>query len=466
MITQWIRPISPRRRVQVMDGLSQAASPGFDYFLLVLLSCAISTFGLITNSVAVIIGAMLIAPLMSPILALSLSSVAGEPRIYRRALTALIAGSLLAVALSALLGWINSLLPFGFLVELPTEILARSRPSPFDLGIALAGGAAAAYALAQPHLSAALPGVAISTALMPPLCTVGIGLAIGRPQIALGALLLFLTNFAAISFAGIVIFVTLGFRPLHPELRWHHVQSRLLISAGLVMIVTIPLIILTLRFVAESSLNRKIHQAVSENIVHYTDAQLVDIQIEQDGDTIHLTVTARAARQPNYQQLLDLQTEIATQLQQPVSLQLIVVPMTLLDPLIPPTLTPTPLPGPTNSPTITPSPTITHTPAPTRTPIPSVTMTATVSATPTETQTPTPTFTPTPVLAYIANTGGIGVFLREEPGGKIIPGALPESAPVWLLYERQTLNGIEWIQVKDALNRIGWVRVAFLVVRP
>ena len=155
----------------------------FDFLLLVLLSCSIATFGLITNSVAVIIGAMLIAPLMSPILALSLSSVAGEPRIYRRALLALIEGALLAVALSAILTWITVILPFGFLTELPSEVVSRTRPTIYDLGIALAGGAAAAYALAQPHLSAALPGVAISTALMPPLCTVGIGIALGRSDL-------------------------------------------------------------------------------------------------------------------------------------------------------------------------------------------------------------------------------------------------------------------------------------------
>ena len=93
-------------------------------------------------------------------------------------------------------------------------MLARTRPTPFDLGVALAGGAAAAYALAQPKLSAALPGVAIATALMPPLCAVGIGVAVGNLEVALGALLLFLTNLAAISFAGIMVFVLLGFRPL------------------------------------------------------------------------------------------------------------------------------------------------------------------------------------------------------------------------------------------------------------
>ena len=164
MIRKWLQPLGQERKQEVLDELSQASSPGFDYFLLVTLSCSIATFGLITNSVAVIIGAMLVAPLMSPILGLSLASVAGEQGMFRKAAVALVEGSLAAVALSTLLGLIASVLPLGIFNVLPSEILARTHPSPFDLGIGLAGGAAAAYALAQPRLSAALPGVAIATA--------------------------------------------------------------------------------------------------------------------------------------------------------------------------------------------------------------------------------------------------------------------------------------------------------------
>ncbi len=168
MIRKWLQPLGQERKQDVLVELSQASSPGFDYFLLVLLSCSIATFGLITNSAAVIIGAMLVAPLMSPILGLSLASVAGEQSMFRKAVIALVEGSLLAVALSALLGLIAGWLPLDVFKVLPVEILSRTHPSPFDLGIGLAGGAAAAYALAQPRLSAALPGVAIATALMPP----------------------------------------------------------------------------------------------------------------------------------------------------------------------------------------------------------------------------------------------------------------------------------------------------------
>jgi len=259
---QKVRFLASERRQEVMAQLERASSPGFDFFLLVFLSCSIATAGLVVDSAAVIIGAMLIAPLMSPILALSLASVAGEGQMMRRAAVALGEGALMAIALSACMGWLASVLPFGSLIEIPSEVIARTRPSPFDLGIALAGGAAAAYALAQPHLSAALPGVAIATALMPPLCTVGIGISLKDPSIALGAILLFLTNFAAISFAGIVVFIALGFRPLHLENNHSRIPHSLYVAAILVLLVAVPLVLLSLRIVRAADLSRQGRQAV------------------------------------------------------------------------------------------------------------------------------------------------------------------------------------------------------------
>jgi uncharacterized hydrophobic protein (TIGR00271 family) len=482
MFSVKIRTLSPQRREQVMKQLSQAASPGFDFFLLVFLSTCIATFGLITDSVAVIIGAMLIAPLMSPIITLSLASVSGEGRIFRRATIALIEGSLLSVFLSAFLGMISHALPFGFLTDIPNEILSRSHPTPFDLGIALAGGAAAVYALAQPQLSAALPGVAISTALMPPLCTVGIGMTLHRADISLGALLLFLTNFAAITFAGVIVFAALGFRPLYPGQTWHRLPRGFLISSVLVLSVTIPLIFLSLRFVSVANFNREILSVVRDEVATLDEAQVVNIDTTSTDSTLHLQVTIRAARQPYYQQVVDLQSGIATRLQRPVSLQLVFVPATKLDPLIPPTFTPTPLPGPTHTSTITPtataspSPTATASPSPTSTPLPTFTPTETPTptrtSTPTDTPTPTVTptathtFTPTPVLAYITNTAGLGIFMREEPNGKIIQGALPEGAPVQILYRREVVNGREWIEIRDLLGRTGWVQAYYLMIKP
>ncbi len=442
MRDKWLQPISEERKDEVMEELSQASSPGFDYFLLVMLSCSIATFGLITDSPAVIIGAMLVAPLMSPILGLSLATVGAEERMFERALLALGEGILLALALSALWGGLAQLLPFDLLVELPAEVLARTHPSPFDLGIALAGGAAASYALAQPRISAALPGVAIATALMPPLCTVGLGISTGHWEVAYGAALLFVTNLAAISFAGILVFVSLGFQPRNREMRWHRIPRSLIISAILVLVVTIPLVILTMRLVGQARFNKQVQDSVLTEIsTLLPDVQLLDVNLDQSNDVLHLSITILTTVSPSYEQVVKLQEEIALELEKPVALELLIVPGRRLDPLVPPTRTSSPVSSPTLTPTPTTTPTLTVTPLPTQ------------------------TFTPTAVLAYIANTGGKGVYVYDAPEGTIF-ALLAESTPIHILYERMLIGQTDWLQVRLPDDRIGWIPAKYVIIRP
>ena len=444
-------PLTFERKESVLQQLFRSSSPGIDFFLLIILSCSIATFGLITNSTAVIIGAMLVAPLMSPILGISLASVAGEQQMYKRAIIALVEGIILAVILSALISLIAYNSPFGVLQEIPSEVLSRTRPNPFDLGIALAGGAAAAYALAQPQLSEALPGVAISTALMPPLCTIGIGFALSDQSIILGASLLFLTNFASISFAGILVFMGLGFRPLYSEKGLGGFPRSVIISAALVLIIAIPLVIITLGFVQDGQKANTIRSAVETELNAMPDAQLIDLQISTVNNTIQLEITARTYLQPSYQQVLELQSNVAKAMNQPVALQFISVPYAKLDPLIPPTYTPTYTPGPSATPTITPTPTSTATPTPT------------LTLNPTETN--TPTATATLIIANIFRTNGQGIYLRETPGGELSV-ILPEGAVVNITSDREQIKNTLWIKVTDLIGRSGWVPAQYLTIQP
>ena len=165
-LVRHIHPLTTAERREVTEEIASSISSKFDFFLLVVLSCSIATMGLITNSPAVIIGAMLLAPLMSPIIGIGLASITGNANLLQKSLSALLRGALLAVGLATLVTLINNQIPFIAMQELPREVLSRTRPTPIDLAIALAGGIAAAYALTQPALSAALPGVAIATALV------------------------------------------------------------------------------------------------------------------------------------------------------------------------------------------------------------------------------------------------------------------------------------------------------------
>jgi uncharacterized hydrophobic protein (TIGR00271 family) len=432
--------------------LREASHPGFDFFLLVVLSCTIATLGLLTNSAAVIIGAMLVAPLMSPIIGIGLASISGDGRLMGNAVSALLRGSLLAVFVSALLTLGNRAMPFIFLQELPAEILARTHPSPIDLTIALAGGMAAAYALAQPHLSAALPGVAIATALMPPLCTVGIGLALGRMEVAGGAGILFITNAVAIAFAATLVFFVLGFGP-SPLRSSGRIPRSLFIAALLTIALIFPLTYTSVNFVRQASRSRQIENVVRQEVRKANGADLIDLSVSQSGETLQMELTLRTNEPLQYQDSVALQEAITGRLQAPVEMVINQVFAAQLDPKVPPTLSPTPTPGPS------PTPTRTATPTPTRTatPSPSPSSTATPSAT------PTPTVTPTPAIARIANTQGLGLRLRQFPEGPII-GTLRQGEQVVVLYGYEIIGGLAWIEIIDQEGRRGWVPEMYLTI--
>jgi len=178
------------------------------YWTCLLSACGIATLGLAQNSPAVIIGAMLLSPLMVPIVAMGLALAIGDVFLgVRSAVTALasVAASVGAAAL------ITVVLPFQ---ESTAEILGRTRPNPLDLGIALLCGLIAAVSMARlpsGEGGTVLPGVAIAVALVPPLCTAGWGLGAGlRWEIFRGAMVLFLTNLAAIVFVSLLFFLAIG----------------------------------------------------------------------------------------------------------------------------------------------------------------------------------------------------------------------------------------------------------------
>ena len=430
---RFVSRLTPDERRDLIAEIKPTASPGFDYLLLVILSCSIATLGLITNSSAVIIGAMLLAPLMSPIIGLGLASVIGDDVLLKNSTSALLRGAFLAILLSFLLTLINRFLPFVSLQELPAEILARTRPTPFDLIIALAGGMAAAYAMTRPNLSAALPGVAIATALMPPLCTIGFGIAMNRWDVAGGASLLFLTNAVTITFASAAIFFLRGFS-VEARRKGQKLPRSMAISLLLILILLVPLTYYSIKFFKEASDNKLINTVVSQEVNKLTDAQLVDVQVVHLDDKLEMLITLRTSKALQYEEVVNLQQSIVEGLQRPISLKVDQVFAEELDPLIPPTPTPT----------LTPTVTKTPGPSPTNTALPTVTATY------------TPTPTATPAHAQIMLTKMPPLNLYQSPMGPII-GELNNDQWLTILYGRKVMGGLVWIEVQDEEGRIGWL---------
>jgi len=201
------RRTKEKQDLNVYRVLREGARPTAEYYVLIVLSCMIATLGLIQGSTAVIIGAMIIAPLMTPILAFSLGVIWGDTQLLKTSFSSVVKGAILAVGISSALAYAVPILHFS------TEVTARANPSPFDIMVALGSGALAAYGYANKKVSSALTGIAIAVALMPPLCTVGIGLGKLNMRIATGAAVLFGVNLVSISLAGAAVFWLMRIHP-------------------------------------------------------------------------------------------------------------------------------------------------------------------------------------------------------------------------------------------------------------
>ena len=149
-----------------------ASIPSFSFFFLLICATILATLGLLANSPAVIIGAMIVAPLMNPILSIAFAIVTGHWTLYKQSLVTVFLGASAAILVSYGIGFLLPLSVVG------SEVVARSSPNLIDLGIAIAAGAAGAFSLTRKSIANSIAGVAIAVALVPPLCVVGIGLGI------------------------------------------------------------------------------------------------------------------------------------------------------------------------------------------------------------------------------------------------------------------------------------------------
>ena len=225
------------------------------YILMCALSAGIATLGLLQSSTAVVIGAMLISPLMSPIAALGFAFASIDGHRIRQAARVVAVGALVGIVTAMVLTWITPIR------NATPEILARTQPTLLDLAVALFSGIAGGYATVIRKGGTAI-GVAIATALMPPLAVLGYGLGVLQIRFALGALLLFLTNLAAITLSfAIIARVSGAARPLF-SVEWKPRFIAIFVAAFLVL--AIPLSMTLLRLSQETAMRITAQNAITQ----------------------------------------------------------------------------------------------------------------------------------------------------------------------------------------------------------
>ncbi len=315
------------------------ALPSKMYFVMNTLSAIIASYGLVTNSAAVVIGAMLVAMMLGPITGVALAIIDYRMPLLRKSLLTVLAGVFLVI----LVGFVVGLLHQG--QPLTNEILSRTQPTSMDLMIALAGGTAGAYAMVSPHLSVAVVGVAVATALVPPLAASGILFANGEIQMGLGAALLALTNIIAIQFTNAMVLWFLGFRRLVDDdyesgtylifFRRNAVTLLLLVGLG---------IYLTLNLnsnAKQQTFENNVKEAINEHFIDQGNV-LTNIQFDKNNAFQIIRAVVRGETSPNSQDVQQIEDVITKDMAKnfpkylPIKLQLRYLPVQVIesDPLI------------------------------------------------------------------------------------------------------------------------------------
>jgi uncharacterized hydrophobic protein (TIGR00271 family) len=328
-------PFAPRRwdhvplyrwwRKRVVGSVDQAQvigrileESGFSprYLFMTMMSAGIAVLGLLLSSPAVVIGAMLISPLMSPILGLGFSLALFDFKEMRRSLMALAIGAGAALLFTALIVLASPL-------KAPTaEILARTRPNLFDLLVALFAALAGTFAIIRGR-GETIVGVAIATALMPPLAVVGFGIATWNMPILGGALALFVTNFVTIALAAMIMARFYGFgHYLSSQQSW----TQTILLALVFVAMSVPLAISLSRIASEAVTVSKVRSFLSARFG--PSARVTQLDVDFDRAPLGVRTVVIAPRSRAESNAL-LQTDLSDSLGRPVALQ---VDQVLLEP--------------------------------------------------------------------------------------------------------------------------------------
>jgi uncharacterized hydrophobic protein (TIGR00271 family) len=314
----------------VKQVVEKGSIPSFGFFFMLAASGVIATFGLLSNSAAVIIGAMIVAPLMNPIVSLAFGGVDGNRVLIFRSLLTIVIGTIVIVTMaflvSELIGWKLA----------GSELIARMSPSLLDLGIAVAAGAAAAFAYTRPGVSSALAGIAIAVALVPPLCTVGIALSLGHKAgtdigfamgtvSARGPFLLYLTNIFGIVLSASLIFFLQYFR------RHASAFVALVLIGSCLLLVIPPLGISMDNLLVRNLVHRSLTVKTQELVLADRDVRFNNLSIRLKKGSAFVRADLVAAPGVLNQGVVDsIRDNISERIEMPVVLEFSIIPETIV----------------------------------------------------------------------------------------------------------------------------------------
>jgi len=291
-IKSWLdhRDVGDEMRADVVDGLffepPNSTQKQVGFWVLLILSTTIATLGVIADSTAVVIGAMLVAPLMTPIMGVSAGIVNGWMLRVTNSFATIAGGVVVSVGVAWIVAaWAPQIVP----LSANSQIISRVNPTLVDMMIAVAAGAAGAYATVDKRVSSSITGVAIAVALVPPLGVVGITLHAGNYVDAGGAFLLFLTNLVSIILMAAAVFVVMGLVPIQ-QFRTNRKKMRTVISTVTLgaLVVMLPLVFASEGIIASAG-RQSTAQKTTEQWLGDSDLNIRKVEVTSDDITVVLS---------------------------------------------------------------------------------------------------------------------------------------------------------------------------------
>ncbi|MEL7069637.1 MAG: TIGR00341 family protein [Cyanobacteria bacterium J06581_3] len=296
--------------------LWKGADPSLSYYVMLFLSGVIAVLGLLAGSTAAIIGAMIVAPLMGPIVAMAFAITMNNRRLLKQSGLSVLTGSLLTIFTAYL---ITRLLG---ITTLNPEILQRTQPTLIDLAVGLAAGAAGSFAKTRREIADALPGVAIAVALVPPLSVIGIGLALGSRPVTVGSTLLFLTNLCGIVLSSGLVFIWQDYGSVR------RAKKGLTVSTIVVCLLGIPLGLSMRDLIIEEKTRSSISRLVRLETYTFRDTDVRRLKVEYHGDDLMVTLEVAAPEGSiSAQQVNMVHKFLEKELERPISLNVSIFPV-------------------------------------------------------------------------------------------------------------------------------------------
>ena len=323
-IKKYISPfrIDEERQSKVYGEIKENAKGDFDFFVLTIFSAIIITLGLIVDSSAVVIGGMLLAPLVWPVLALSLAIIKGRSGLLQSSVSTLFRSTVVILLISFVLGFISP----DYALR-GSEFISRTSPTIFELFIALAAGFVGAFVITYPKIGAAIAGVVVAAALVPPITVMGLSVAHGNLEMAGGAFILYLSNLIAVTFSASILFLISKFKGPSTETGQDKRKNNIRWTLIFLIVMAIPLLLITSEAIKEKNQQNAIRQIIDAK---FPMATITSVNIEDKDEVVIIDVTIQHSDILTENQVDNLADMLSQKMNKSVVPRITVVPIVKL----------------------------------------------------------------------------------------------------------------------------------------